>query len=110
KMFWIFSILKIRQLNIFKIENIGGSLRSLNSHCSQRHHSFQIVSSFLINRDHRLVDQITDSPRHILFALALLPPPAAKFFLFGCNLLFERMNLSSFLREPALSFLRDGLR
>ena len=46
----------------------------------------------------------------VLFALTLLPPPVAKLFLLGCDLLFERMNLSSFLREPALSFLRDGLR
>src|SRR5204863_4313496 len=34
--------LKSWQFQIFKIENIGESLRSVTAHCSQRHHSFVI--------------------------------------------------------------------
>src|SRR5436309_319806 len=38
-----------------------------------------VGSSFIINRNHRPVDQIPHGTRHVLFALTLLPAPVAPF-------------------------------
>src|SRR5262245_8689485 len=59
-----------------------------------------VTRSLLLDRDHRLVDQITDCSRHLLFALPLSRSPVGPGFLLIGDLLFDLADLSSLRVKP----------